>query len=154
MRRDLCDDLAALALPLPTSADQVSPPPDALDDAIEDIQRRREDYAEQLRVAYDGGDVDPVLAEIRKTRRARSAADQRLRQLIAYAREFTGPRPYALAGLAEAAGLANHSSARTFYGPDEVTVVAAIIGAKRRATTPSNSPSGPTEARTAASAQE
>jgi hypothetical protein len=59
-----------------------------------------------------------------------------MRQLVAYGREFVGPRPYPLAALAAAAGLANHSSARTFYGPDEIGAVAGLTGARRRSPRP------------------
>lgn len=129
--RDMCDHLAALALAVPTSPDQIDPP-EAFDDVVDQIHDRREDYAENLRAAWDGADVDPLLAEIGNVQAERAELDRQLRRLVAYAREFVGPRPYPLATLATAAGLGSHSSVRTFYGPTVIDEVAAITGAKPR----------------------
>ena len=128
--RDVCDDVAAVvvALPAPGQVD----PPELFDEVAAEVRAEQRDYAERLRVAYDEADVDPVLAEIARLRRERDSCERRMRQLVAYGREFVGPRPYPLAALAAAAGLANHSSARTFYGADEIGAVAGLTGAKQR----------------------
>lgn len=131
MTGDIIDHLAALAHPLPRSPEEVDPP-EAFDDAVDEIRQRQEDYADNLRAAWDGTDIDPLVLEIEHVRAEREAADRRLRQLIAYGREFVGPRPYPLATLATAAGLGSHSSARTFYGEQEIAAVAQATGAKRR----------------------
>jgi hypothetical protein len=86
----------------------------------------------------DDVDVDPLLAELGRMRQERDACERRMRQLVAYGREFVGPRPYPLAALA--AGLANHSSARGFYGADAISEVAALTGAKQRRQPPHRPP--------------
>lgn len=131
MTGDIIDHLAALAHPLPRSPEEIDPP-EAFDDAVDQIRQCRQDYADNLRAAWDGTDLDPLLLEIEQVRAAREDADRRLRQLVAYGREFTGPRPYPLAALAQAAGLGSHSSASTFYGQKEIDAVATATGAKRR----------------------
>ncbi|NYH79006.1 hypothetical protein FHR84_002340 [Actinopolyspora biskrensis] len=128
-KRDIFDDMAAFAHPLPSSPEQV-PPPDAFDDATDGVLEQREDYAANLRAASDAEDIDPLLIEIEKVRRQREHYDRLLRQLVAYGREFVSPRPYPLAMLASAAGLGSHSSARTFYSEKDITDVAANTGAK------------------------
>ena len=134
MARDVCDDVAAVVVPVPV-AGQVDPP-ELFDDVAAEVRAEQREYAERLRVAYDEADVDPVLAEIVRLRRERDRCERRMRQLVAYGREFVGPRPYPLAALAAAAGLANHSSARTFYGPEEIGAVAGLTGAKQRSPRP------------------
>lgn len=133
----MCDHLAALAMPLPTSPEQVDPP-EAFDDAVQETLARRIEYADNLRAGWDAADQDPLLGEIRKFARRRSELDRDLRQLVAYGREFVRPRPYTLAKLAEAAGLANHSSARSFYGSSDVAKVAAATGIKARPVPPTS----------------
>ena len=128
--KDICDHVAALAHPLPTSPSEVEPP-EALPDAQDQIREDQENYAHNLRGAWDDADIDPLLSEIEAVRRERSKLDHQLRMLIAYGREFVGPRPYPLNTLATAAGLGSHSSVRTFYGEEEIEAVAAITGAKR-----------------------
>lgn len=127
---DICDHVAALAYPIPTSPSEVNPP-EALPDAQDQIRDDQIEYAHNLRGAWDGADIDPLLSEIEKVRQERSRIDRQLRMLIAYGREFVGPRPYPLNTLAAAAGLGSHSSVRTFYGEDEIEAVAAITGVKR-----------------------
>ncbi|SDY00695.1 hypothetical protein SAMN05216215_1018117 [Saccharopolyspora shandongensis] len=127
---DIFDHIAALAYPMPTDPAQCDPP-DLIADAQDHVRELREDYAHNLRGAWEAEDWDPLLTEIERVRRQRDEVDRQLRQLIAYGREFVGPRPYPLATLAKAAGLGSHSSARTFYGEDEVAAVAAVTGAKR-----------------------
>ena len=126
MRRDMCDDLAALVVP-----------PEAHPGERMHVQDRRERFANYLRHAWDEDDVDPLLTEIERVRRERDALDSQLRQLVAYGREFTaGPRPaYSLQMLARAAGLRSHSGVKTFYDHDTVDLVAARTGAvpRRRA---------------------
>ena len=124
---DIYDDLAALALPLPDSPDQVDPP-EAFDDACDAVRERRIAHAAQLRGAELGDNQDPLLTELAQASRARAAADEQLRRLVAYGREFQR-RPYPLADLARAAGLGSHSSARTFYSEDTVADVARLTGA-------------------------
>jgi hypothetical protein len=51
------------------------------------------------------GSYDPVLAAIAEAKKRRDRADRDIRILLAYAREFTRPRPYRLTDLAAAAGM-------------------------------------------------
>lgn len=127
---DIFDHLAALAYPMPTDPAEFDPP-DLLADAQDHVRRQREEHAHNLRCAWEAEDLDPLLTEIEHVRRQRDEIDQQLRRLIAYGREFVGPRSYPLATLAKAAGLRSHSSARTFYGTAEVDAVAQVTGAKR-----------------------
>jgi hypothetical protein len=69
---------------------------------------------------------DPLLNAIREARRRKLQAEEDLRTLIAYAREFVRPRPYRLIDLAEAAGM-SISGARTVYGPRDVERVAGLL---------------------------
>lgn len=127
---DIFDHIAALAHPLPTSPSEVNPP-EALPDAQDHIRDLRQDYADNLRGAWEAEDHDPLLTEIERVRKQRAELDKQLRELIAYGREFVGPRPYPLNTLANAAGLGSHSSVRTFYGEAEIEAVIKRTGAKR-----------------------
>jgi len=62
---------------------------------------------------------DPVLAAIEEARIRRDHADHEIRVLIAYAREFTRPRPYRLTDLATAAGM-SVSGVRTAYTREHI----------------------------------
>lgn len=74
-----------------------------------------------------------MLGEIAAARRAVVEAEQQLRLLLAYAREFVTPRPYTLAGLAHAAGM-SISGVRTAYRSDEIQEVGRRSGARPRPT--------------------
>jgi hypothetical protein len=80
-------------------------------------------------------DDDPLLAEIRKARRRKLRAEQDLRTLIAYGREFVKPRPYRLADLAEAAGI-SVSGVRTSYDHRDVIRVADLLEQAARIAVP------------------
>jgi hypothetical protein len=69
---------------------------------------------------------DPLLNGIRQARRRKLQAEEDLRTLVAYAREFVRPRPYRLIDLAEAAGM-SVSGVRTVYAPSDVERVAALL---------------------------
>lgn len=70
---------------------------------------------------------DPLLTTLAGLRRQRHDLDAAIRRLLAYGREFTRPRPYRLADLADAAGL-SISGVRTAYDEDEVQQVAQATG--------------------------
>ena len=69
---------------------------------------------------------DLILTAIRGARQRKLQAEQDLRILIAYAREFVRPRPYWLIDLAQAAGM-SISGVRTMYGDSDVIRVADLL---------------------------
>lgn len=127
MIRDTFADLAAIHNPWP-NRDEVES--DVIYDQLcEDVHRARSEEVESLRAGWEHGDDDPVLASVRFARSKMLQAEQELRRLLAYAREFTRPRPYTLAELADAAGM-SISGIRTAYERDEIDYVAAAIEAR------------------------
>jgi hypothetical protein len=70
--------------------------------------------------------TDRILTEIAEQARLRKEAEQRLRYLVAYAREFIYPRPYKLVDLARAAGL-SISGTRILYADTEVDAIATAL---------------------------
>ncbi|MEU0157014.1 hypothetical protein [Micromonospora fulviviridis] len=121
-RRDVFADVAAILYPIP----QPEPGEEhddgflaARDQAAED----QEHTAENLRAAWDGADQDPLIGALASARYAKEEAEQRIRELIAYGREFVQPRPYTLGDLAAAAGM-SISGARTAYSHRDVARVA------------------------------
>lgn len=86
--------------------------------------------AERLRATADAAGFyghDPLLTTLAGLRRQRNDLDAAIRRLLAYGREFTRPRPYRLADLADASGL-SISGVRTAYDADEVQQVAQATG--------------------------
>lgn len=131
-RRDRTDDIIDIILPVPPAA-----PPDADDPARagqeavrEEVVRQREILQRYLRVADGGGEpphVDVLLNEIDRARTEMREAEDRMRMLIAYGREFVTPRPYPLKTLAAAAGM-SISGTRSAYTSDETVAVAERVG--------------------------
>ena len=68
-----------------------------------------------------------MLFELRRTRDEITAAQDRLRHLIAYGREFQGRRPFPLSWLAGASDMST-SGVRTAYGRADVERVAELLG--------------------------
>lgn len=132
--RDIFIDLSRLVHPMPTAeqlkADNV--PDDVRGDIQQDCEDARQRHEDNLRHAWEAdNDLDPLLSEIASARSAKLTAERRMRELIAYGREFVKPRPYRLEDLAHAAGM-SISGIRTTYGEDEIRAVAQATGAKRR----------------------
>lgn len=71
---------------------------------------------------------DPLLATLEQLARQQQETDRRMRLLVAYARECTGPRPYRLADLAQASGW-SISGIRSAYTPAHVAEVTRLLGA-------------------------
>jgi hypothetical protein len=93
---------------------------------------RRALVAERLRatagiVGFYGH--DPLLTTLAGLRRQRHDLDAAMRRLLAYGREFTRPRPYRLADLADAAGM-SISGVRTAYDAEEIAQVVDATGLK------------------------
>ncbi|WP_435260272.1 hypothetical protein [Streptomyces sp. 1222.5] len=74
---------------------------------------------------------DDFLGQLAALRKQRDEIDRRIRAYLAYAREFTSPRPYTLASLAEAAGL-SISGVRTAYTHADCAAVTRALGREPR----------------------
>jgi hypothetical protein len=103
---------------------------------------RRALVAERLRatagvVGFYGH--DPLLTTLAGLRRQRHDLDAAMRRLLAYGREFTRPRPYKLADLADAAGM-SISGVRTAYDAEEIAQVADATGLKPSASQSASDP--------------
>lgn len=86
--------------------------------------------AERLRATAETAGFyghDPLLTTLAGLRRQRHDLDAAMRRLLAYGREFTRPRPYRLADLADASGM-SISGVRTAYDAHEIQQVAQATG--------------------------
>jgi len=121
---DICADIAALLHPVPVPADSEQDddwgPPAS-------VWEEREEEARQLRLSWEEGGTDPLLATLAGLRAQRLRLEADMRLLIAYGRRFVYPRPYKLIDLAEAAGM-SISGVRTAYDSDEIDQAAGILG--------------------------
>jgi hypothetical protein len=70
---------------------------------------------------------DPVLAGLADAHARRVRAEEEIRLLLAYARQFVYPHPYTFGELATAAGM-SVSGVRTAYGRPDIDKVAAATG--------------------------
>ena len=129
-RRDTFTDIAAIRLPLPLPTQGNEDDEGFLLSCVE-VTHEREEMADRLRLAWEEGDQDPLIAALQSERRLRAAAERRIRELLAYGREFVQPRPYTLGDLAAAAGM-SVSGVRTAYAHRDVDAVAQATGAKPR----------------------
>ncbi|GLZ77295.1 hypothetical protein Afil01_21020 [Actinorhabdospora filicis] len=129
----ILDDIAAILHPRPEPPGDVRIPAVAeyYTALLQDVSARREKLIADLRVAWDRGGVDPLLAALEESRARREAAENDIRKLLAYAREFVAPRPYTLKALAEASGL-SFSGVRTAYGEEHVEAAAEATGSRPR----------------------
>jgi hypothetical protein len=82
---------------------------------------------------------DPLLTTLAGIRRQRHDLDAAMRRLLAYGREFTRPRPYRLADLADAAGM-SISGVRTAYDAEDIAQVAEATGLKHATSQPTTDP--------------
>ena len=129
-RRDIFTDLAAILHPIPRSEPGQEDHDGFLawrDEAAEEQERA----AEQLRLSWEECEQDPLIGALAQARRAKEEAEERIRELLAYGREFVQPRPYTLGDLAAAAGM-SISGVRTAYAHRDVDAVAGATGAKPR----------------------
>jgi len=129
-RRDIFTDVAAILHPIPR------PEPGQEDHdgflAMRDQAAEDQEHAvAQLQAGWEHGDQDPLVFALIRARRAKEEAEQQIRELLAYGREFVQPRPYTLGDLAAAAGM-SISGVRTAYGHRDVDQVAETTGAKPR----------------------
>ncbi len=127
MISDLCEAIALLLVPAPASAALGN----GVDAALDSVLETRESTADRLWDMWEGADEDPLLVAISEACMRRRQADQELRLLLAFGREFVRPRPYELTVLAEAGGL-SASGAKTAYKRAHVAEVAAALGRTSR----------------------
>jgi hypothetical protein len=103
---------------------------------------RRALVADRLRATAAGVGFyghDPLLTTLAGIRRQRHDLDAAMRRLLAYGREFTRPRPYKLADLADAAGM-SISGVRTAYDAEEIAQVVEATGLKHATSRPTTDP--------------
>jgi hypothetical protein len=119
---DICADIAAVLhpMPAPSEEDDWGGPP-------EQVWQERDETAQQLRLAWEEGGVDPLLSTLESLRNERLRLEENMRLLIAYARRFTHPRPYKLIDLAEAGGM-SISGVRIAYDDEELGQLAELLG--------------------------
>jgi hypothetical protein len=120
---DTCAEIAALVHPMPERTDEND---EGYPDMAEAVWREREDLAEQLRLSWQEGGVDPLLSTLAHLHEERLQLEAAMRLLMAYGRCFTHPRPYKLIDLARAAGL-SISGVRIAFTDEEITQAAEIL---------------------------
>ena len=86
--KDIFDDLALLEYP-PLSAGGDD---DQLEAAEQDLDQFRSQQVRQMEVAWDEGERILYWESLRRCAAAQLAAERHMRLLLAYAREFVGPR--------------------------------------------------------------
>lgn len=124
---DLLTDLTNLLHPMPPAHDPEGSEHEQNSVWCHEVDSRRREYSEHLRLSCEQQNVDPLLMEIINTRADKHSGQERMRLLLAYAREFASPHPYTLDDLAEAAGMST-SDVRTAYDDAETNRVATLIG--------------------------
>lgn len=134
-KRDRIDDIIDIVLPMP------DPLPENADEDERDghwawsdeTDRKRRELEEDLRSTERHSEpyVDPLLEQIHRARRDMLEAEERMRLLVAYGREFVSPQPYPLKSLAAATGM-SISGTRSAYTVEEVATVARRIGRQPR----------------------
>lgn len=135
VRRDIVDDLTDIVLPVPAVfPEDPEPIRDGMETQARRVREQREGYEDNARLAWDEGDLDPLLVAISDARRQKLEAEKRMRLLVAYGREFVEPRPYRLDDLAQSAGM-SISGTRTTYDEDDITEVAKLTGRRPRTRT-------------------
>ncbi|MFF5030111.1 hypothetical protein ACFY2J_38695 [Streptomyces collinus] len=122
---DLIGDIAAIHIPLPAPGNVT--PEECFPDALEQAHKDRQEYAESLDAMCGDIEEDPLLVALGNARARKEAAETEIRQLLAYAREFHGDRPYKLEPLAEASGM-SVSGIRTAYKDSELDAVTVQVG--------------------------
>lgn len=131
----MIDDLVDIVHPMPAAL-----PDDADEDdkdahwaGCDHIDGQRRKFEEYLRVQDEHGEsrYDALLDQIRDARREMLDAEERMRLLVAYGREFIKPQPYQLKDLAGATGM-SISGTRGAYTVEEIATVARRIGRQPR----------------------
>ena len=121
---DTFADIAALLNPMPARTGDDDD--EFYGDIADGVLRERQELAQNLRLAWEEGEEDPLLSMLEQLRAHRLRLEADMRILIAYGRCFTHPRPYKLIDLANAAGM-SISGVRTAYDADEIDQAAEIL---------------------------
>ncbi|MEU0156399.1 hypothetical protein [Micromonospora fulviviridis] len=130
-RRDIFTDVAAILHPIPQPSGPGDEDYEGFLEWRHQVAEEQRQAEENLRLAWEEGDQDPLIGALAGARRAKEEAEQQIRELLAYGREFVQPRPYTLGDLAAAAGM-SISGVRTAYGHRDVDAVAEATGGKPR----------------------
>ncbi|WP_410597803.1 hypothetical protein [Amycolatopsis sp. lyj-23] len=133
VKKDIIDELVDIRHPMPRADEMLEGDGDVFSDWCAEVARERDAYERELRMheEHEEGDWDPLLSEIYAARQEMRAAEDRMRTLVAYGREFIKPHPYQFKQLAEATGM-SISGTRSSYTVDEVAAVARRIGRQPR----------------------
>ncbi|ATM24652.1 hypothetical protein SMD44_p10153 (plasmid) [Streptomyces alboflavus] len=135
---DPCEALAALRYP-PRSFDEVlasltsggsGADEEIALEIIDQDERDRTAYAENLRLSFSETGYDPVMSEIEATRRRRDREDAHLRYLLAYAGQFATSK-YLQSDLARLSGM-SQSGVSTAATDAHVEYVQQHTGLPRR----------------------
>ena len=129
-KRDIFTDVAAILHPIPRP-EQGEEHDDGFLALRDQIAEAQQSTQENLRIGWEHFDQDPLISALAGARRAKEQAEQEIRELLAYGREFVQPRPYTLGDLATAAGM-SISGVRTAYQHRDVDAVTGATGAKPR----------------------
>ena len=129
-KRDIFTDVAAILHPIPRP-EQGEEHDDGFLALRDQIAEAQQSTLENLRIGWEHFDQDPLISALAGARRAKEQAEQEIRELLAYGREFVQPRPYTLGDLAAAAGM-SISGVRTAYQHRDVDAVADATDAKPR----------------------
>ncbi|MFD6329254.1 hypothetical protein ACFWGI_06705 [Streptomyces niveus] len=122
--RDQASDIAALLYPLPEPG--TVEPAEAFDDAVDEIRRRQDDCAEQLRNTANAAASDVLLEVLAAEAAIKADADARMRLLLGYARHFVAPGGYPLDTLAAACHLTDRGVSKIANA--QIDNVARVLG--------------------------
>ncbi|WP_333774367.1 hypothetical protein [Streptomyces sp. IBSBF 3136] len=117
------EELAALRNPM--SEPGTVTPEDCYADACDQVLEQRKNDPLGLEAAGEEPGTDPLLLALEDLKAKKEAVDAQARQLLAWAQEFQGSRPYGLEELARRASY-SISGVRTAYGDTEIRQVAKI----------------------------
>ena len=124
MSRDTFSDIATLVYPDPIEDNYAES--EAYEAAQQATVEARSDLIEGLRLGWEETDSDPLLSQIAVERARWEEAENNVRNLIAYAREFVKPHPYQLAELAQAANM-SVAGVRIAYNRNHTSDVAQAL---------------------------
>jgi hypothetical protein len=134
-KRDMIDDLVDIVYPMPDAlrADADDNEEAGHDAWCSEVEDQRNAFEQNMRLTEENTEdyFDPLLAEIAQARREMREAEQRMRLLVAYGREFVRPSPYQLKDLAEAAGM-SISGTSGAYSDGEIAAIILRIGRQPR----------------------